>query len=70
MAPKPYVRGVGLTRRLLVYPDRIEAQARHPVYYSWETIARFDPDESYKATVYAQSAKPWPTSKVSTKAFF
>jgi hypothetical protein len=70
MAPKPYARGIGLTRRLLVYPDRIEAQARHPVYYSWETIRRFEPDQAYQATVYAQSAKPWPTSAVSTKARF
>ena len=60
MAPRPYVRGIGFTRRLLVYPDRIEAQARHPLYYCWETICRFGPDESYQATVYAQSAEPWP----------
>ena len=62
---KPYVRGVSLTRRLLVYPDRIEAQASHPFYHSWETVCRFAPDESYKATIYAQQVNPWPRPKVS-----
>jgi hypothetical protein len=60
MAPNPYIRGVSLTRRLLVYPDRLEVQARHPVYYSWESLARFAPSESYKATQYAQRVQPWP----------
>jgi len=60
MAPRPYVRGVSLTRRLLCYPDRLEVQASHPVYHSWETLIRFAPEESYKATIYAQQVQPWP----------
>lgn len=68
MEPRPYVRGIGFTKRLLVYPDRIEAQARHPLYYSWETMCRFGVGESLKATLYAQSAETWPAIPKPTQA--
>lgn len=60
---RPYTIPLGFTRRLVVYPgQRIEAQARHPVYCGWETLAKFGEAETYQATVYARSAKPWPAS--------